>query len=117
MSQRTNVTSFRFSDEVASIINHMPGQSFADKVEYMAIDFVNKQEFRDQHLDKLDKMIEDRKKSLAELNVTVRDVENVRLNLENAKAKIKQVNHYCNTLIAAAALDPPAQVDDNILQM
>ena len=117
MSQRTNATSFRFSDEVASIINNMPGQSFADKVEHMAIDFVNKQDSRVQQLDKLDKMIEDRKKRLSELNVTVRDVENVRLNLENAKAKIKQVNQYCNTLIAAAAPDPLAQVDDNVLQM
>ena len=117
MGQRTNVTSFRFTDEVAGIINAMPGNTFADKIEYMAIDFVNKQDLRLQQLKQLDKMIEARRNRLNELNVTVRDVENVRLNLENAKAKIKEVNKYCNTLIAAAVPDQFAQGDDNVLQM
>lgn len=61
---RVNTTTIRYSDSVLKIVNKVSGKTFADKFEFIVLDYNSNKQKREKHIRDLDKQILEKTKKL-----------------------------------------------------
>ncbi len=89
---RVNTTSFRFSDEVREIIDSVPGKTFADRFEYLVLNYKETIEEKEQYVKSLDKQITEKRKLLNSISDKIYKYKNVSDDLISLVSSIKECN-------------------------
>lgn len=82
---KDNIRSFRFSGEVAAILEGQEGKSLNDKFETLVLFCYYKLEQRKEDLAKIEKQIEERRKKLNDLQKATEKLMDLERNIETAK--------------------------------
>lgn len=98
MGQKTNLRSFRYSDEVAAILEAQEGKSVNDKFENLVLFCYYKVEQRQKDLDRINEEIKKRREELyqlsretEQLHVLHQDLDKVKHYLEMAGRRAKNI--------------------------
>jgi vacuolar-type H+-ATPase subunit I/STV1 len=90
---RANTTTFRYSVTVHKILTYeVPGNSIADKIEYICLDYREKKDQREEQIKELDKQIEQKRKQLDKIKDKVLKFDSVDYNLEQLLKSIDKCN-------------------------
>lgn len=93
---RVNASSIRYSNSVLEIINKAEGNTFADKFEFIALDYKNNMEQRKNNIKALDKEIKDKKKQLEKLQQKMNKFDNIAENAEALQRAILNLTKMCD---------------------
>ncbi|KAB4605889.1 hypothetical protein GMD88_10695 [Pseudoflavonifractor sp. BIOML-A6] len=98
MGQKTNLRSFRYSDEVAAILEAQEGKSVNDKFENLVLFCYYKVEQRQKDLDRINEDIRKRREELyqlsretEQLHMLHQDLDKVKYHLEMAGRRAKNI--------------------------
>lgn len=108
---RSNTKSFRCSDETLDYIESCEGETFADKVENMALSYVRDIEYRQNRLNSLDKDIKLRNDEYFSVLGKISDA---KLVLNGLNAINKSIETLTDVLQVASAAEPTEE--KNVLQ-
>jgi DNA repair ATPase RecN len=117
MALRVNSKSFRCTNEVLDIIAAAPGETFADRIEFMVTDFLNKKNDRLRQLAQADKIIKAKREEMDKLNERLSGLRSIGRNFDNMLNDILKVKEDCDTYLAAAASGSADQGDDCVLHL
>lgn len=108
---RSNTKSFRCSDEVIEAIEACQGETFADKVENMALRYVKNLEIRQNRLNMLDKDIERKNDEYYSVLDKINDAKLVLTSLTT-------INKSLEALTGVLQVSPAAELteEENVLQ-
>lgn len=108
---RSNTKSFRCSDEVIEAIESCQGETFADKVENMALRYVKNLEIRQNRLNMLDKDIERKNDEYYSVLDKINDAKLVLTSLST-------INKSLEAITGVLQLAPSAELteEENVLQ-
>lgn len=107
---RPNQTAFRFSDEVKKIVDDAPGESFADRFEYICTYYSNTKHKKQQELQDLDKSIEKRKKELQDLSSKLYSASQALNEVDRIKSALQNLSRNDVIQICAASPAPRKEV-------
>lgn len=93
---RVNASSIRYSNSVLEIINKAEGNTFADKFEFIALDYNNNMEQRKNNIKALDKEIKDKKKQLEKLQQKLNKFDNIVDSAEELQRSILKLTKMCD---------------------
>lgn len=91
MSAKTNIRSFRYSDEIAAILEAQPGDSLNAKFEdlvrtcYLALDE------RQEQLDRINAQIEERRQLLQKLEKTTTELTTLERDLQSVRRSLGMI--------------------------
>lgn len=85
MAAKNNIRSFRFSDEIACILNSQPGDSMNAKFEKLVETCYIEQERRQAALDRINAKIEERRKVLQNLERATSELAQLERDIQSAK--------------------------------
>lgn len=94
---RINSTSLRFSKRVGDIVDNTPGKTFADKFEYIVLNYQEKKDEREAYLKELDKKIKMKKKQLDEIRMYLNKFSSISEKVNIAEKAIEGLIKDCNT--------------------
>lgn len=95
---RVNQSSIRYSDEVLKIINSAKGNTFGDKFESIALDYLEIKEIKEKNIKNLDRQISDKQKYLNEISQNIFRYRDILSDLESLFNNLSE----CNTNKKAA---------------
>ena len=84
-SPKTNIRSFRFSDDVLKILTNYRGENLNCKFENLIFDAFGMVEERQQQLEQINRMIEEKRKTLMNLQRATDSLTMLEKDLESAK--------------------------------
>lgn len=93
---KTNIRSFRFSDEVLELINSQIGNTFSEKLERLIYNAYMLSGEKEKEVARLDELIEQRKTRLRELDAELRSLQPFVLSV---KSQILSLNTYLRDFI------------------
>ncbi|WP_010233426.1 hypothetical protein [Clostridium arbusti] len=94
---RINSTSLRFSKRVGDIVDNIQGKTFADKFEFIVLDYQEKKDEREAYLNELDKKIKMKKKQLDEIRMYLNKFSSISEKVNIAEKTIESLIKDCNT--------------------
>lgn len=95
---KDNIRSFRYSGEVATILEAQPGKSLNDKFETLVLFCYYKVEERKAELARVEKQIAERRKKLYDLQRTTEKLIELEQDIQNAKRYIKSVENRAKAI-------------------
>ncbi len=105
MANKSNIRSFRYSDEIACILNQQPGESLNAKFEYLVESCYCDIERRQEELARINQQIEQRRQVLHNLENATEELNRLEKDILAAK------NSFCIVARRAAAI---AEKADNL---
>lgn len=108
---RTNSTTFRYSDEVKDILQTVPGDSFADKIEFIVTDYRDAMASRKRDLEVMDNRIERKRQEMLVVLDEISTIKNLISNTVDLHRSILDIKTKCNTYLLSCQLDQLNQVD------
>ena len=85
MAAKNNIRSFRFSDEIACILNSQPGDSMNAKFEHLVETCYCEKEQRQAELERINSKIEERRRVLRELERATSELAHLERDIQSAK--------------------------------
>lgn len=85
MATKSNIRSFRFSDEIACILNSQPGDNMNAKFERLVETCYCNLERRQEELDRINAKIEERRQTLHNLEKATEELKRLEQDLKNAR--------------------------------
>lgn len=108
---RTNSTTFRYSDEIKQILTTVPGDSFADKIEFIVTDYRDQMAKRKRDLEVMENRIERKRQEMLIVLNELDTIKNLIANTVDLHRNIEQIKNKCNTYLTSCQLDQLSQVD------
>lgn len=96
---RVNSTSLRFSKKVGDIVDNTLGKTFADKFEYIVLNYQEKKDEREAYLNELDRKIKMKKKQLDEIKMYLNKFSSISEKVNIVEKSIEDLIKDCNTKI------------------
>jgi len=113
---RINASSIRYSDKVKDLINQAPGESFADRFEFLVLSHYEKIQDRKKELADLQTVVDSTRASLFDLTNQLKILHQILNNGNGVVMHLKNIEKHCNTFLTPSTADPAELPDQNVLQ-
>jgi hypothetical protein len=115
LEPRVNASSIRYSDKVKGLVTDAPGESFADKFEFIVLTHYENMERRSKELLNVQRQIETGRAQLEDIRTRLKTLHEILNNTNAISRYIQQVEQGCNTFIEQLRADPSDQGEDIVL--
>lgn len=102
MTQKNNIRSIRFSDELAELIDRQVGKTFTEKFENLVTRCVWELPQKEEQLKQIQKQIEQERKRLYDLQQATKMLRQLEIDIKNAKTYFSVVERRAKAIAEAA---------------